>query len=141
MQVAEDGITHINIYSKGKTLLGRLLSNFANTPFNHPEDGMFKSVEGYWYWLSCKDDRLRDVIGFDAKKLGRELRAPDWCKDPEFKRKVCLAIKSKLEQNPGILSLMKANSLPFAHYYVYGDKVVEPEEGKWIIEYIESLVP
>lgn len=26
----EDGITHINIYSKGSTELGRLLSNFAH---------------------------------------------------------------------------------------------------------------
>jgi len=29
----EDGITHINIYSKGKTDLGRMLSNFAKLPF------------------------------------------------------------------------------------------------------------
>ena len=39
-----DGIEHINIYSKGKTELGRLLTNFAQTPFIHPEYGRFESV-------------------------------------------------------------------------------------------------
>lgn len=30
-----DGIDHINVYSKGKTELGKLLSNFARTPFEN----------------------------------------------------------------------------------------------------------
>lgn len=30
----EDGITHINVYSKGATELGRLLTNFAHTPLH-----------------------------------------------------------------------------------------------------------
>ena len=55
-----DGIDHINIYSKGKTSLGRWLSNFAKSPIE-TEDGHFDSIEGYWYWywLSSKDDTLR----------------------------------------------------------------------------------
>jgi hypothetical protein len=43
----DDGITHINIYSKGKTELGRWLSNFTYHPIE-TEDGKFDSVEGYW---------------------------------------------------------------------------------------------
>jgi hypothetical protein len=31
-----DGIDHINIYSKGYTKLGRLLSNFTKSEFTHP---------------------------------------------------------------------------------------------------------
>jgi hypothetical protein len=42
---SEDGVTHINVYSRGNTELGRLLSNFAHTPFSHPEFGEFASVE------------------------------------------------------------------------------------------------
>ena len=45
-----DGITHINVYSKGKTTLGRWLTNFAHTPID-TIDGHFESIEGYWYWL------------------------------------------------------------------------------------------
>jgi hypothetical protein len=46
----QDGINHINIYSKGKTELGRLLTNFARTPIETPF-GHFESGEGYWFWL------------------------------------------------------------------------------------------
>lgn len=139
MNPAEDGKTHVNVYSKGKTLLGRLLSNFANTPFVHPEDGEFASVEGYWYWLSCKDDALRGLHGFNAKKYGRSVRAADWRSDDEFKRKVCLALKSKVDQNLGLMNLLRLNKLPLVHYYVYQDKVVVPEDGKWILEFWQSL--
>jgi len=41
-----DGVTHINIYSKGKTSLDRALSNFAHTPIE-TVDGKFASIEGY----------------------------------------------------------------------------------------------
>lgn len=34
-----DGITHINLYSKSRTVLGRQLSNFAHSPFKHPKYG------------------------------------------------------------------------------------------------------
>ena len=34
----DDGITHINIYSQGKTQLGRFLSNFEPSPIE-TEDG------------------------------------------------------------------------------------------------------
>jgi len=59
-----DGVTHINIYSKGKTKLGRLLTNFAHTPFTHAEYGQFASVEGFWYWI-------RD--GKDSHNMSRTL--------------------------------------------------------------------
>ena len=45
---AEDGITHVNVYSRGLTTLGRWLSNFAHCPIE-TEDGPFASIEGYWY--------------------------------------------------------------------------------------------
>ena len=50
----EDGITHINIYSKGQTELGKMLSNFAKFPIQ-TVDGNFMSVEGYWYFLSIDE--------------------------------------------------------------------------------------
>ena len=40
----DEGVTHINIYSKSKLELGKLLSNFAKTPFTHPVYGEFASV-------------------------------------------------------------------------------------------------
>lgn len=137
-----DGLTHVNVYSQGKTELGRFLSNFAQSPIV-TEDGSFASIEGYWYWLSCKDDRLRLLHGYSAKALGREVGGKDWMDDAEFKRKICSAIQFKME-TPEAKDILKRNShllhLPLEHYYVYGNKVIRPKEGKWIIDKLESII-
>jgi predicted NAD-dependent protein-ADP-ribosyltransferase YbiA (DUF1768 family) len=137
-----DGVDHINVYSKGKTGLGRALSNFSHAPFDCV-DGHFESVEGYWYWLTCTHpdrDKLRDVYGYQAKALGRELRGQDWPEETaSFRRKVCAAILCKLKQNQWIFDKLDESNLPLVHYYVYGTKVVEPEAGKWQLEFLESI--
>ncbi len=138
----KDGIDHINVYSKGKTSLGRFLSNFALCPIE-TEDGPFDSIEGYWYWLGYPDDRLRTVFGFRAKQLGRELGASDWQDGDVFKRKICDAITAKMQTSDFYEILdhsVQVEGLPLKHYYNYSGKVVEPEEGKWIIEHISGLL-
>jgi len=140
----EDGITHINIYSKGKTLLGRLLSNFAVTPFTHPTHGKFQSVEGYWYWLLAESnpqrDKLRTLSGWRAKQFGRELQTPDWPaeKDTTFYENIYSALEAKLEATPLLQELLGKSTLPFEHYYVYGDKVIDVTQGKWLIEFWDN---
>lgn len=120
----DEGITHLNVYSKSTSPLGRLLTNFARATINTP-DGKFNSVEGYWYWLSIPDgtpgkDQLRRLYGYAAKKRGRELRA--CCAktrfEPEFEQKIRLAVRSKLTSaNPRIINLPEGN-LPLTHYYI-----------------------
>lgn len=135
----EDGITHINIYSQGKTQLGRFLSNFEYSPIE-TEDGNFDSIEGYWYWLSCKDDKLRKLSGYKAKEYGRYVGAKDWLEDDEFKRKIKLAISIKINNNKKFLLELQQCKLPFDHYYVYGTKVVNMyNKNKWVVDYIESF--
>lgn len=70
-KITDDGITHINVYSKGKTELGRLLSNFSHTPF-YGNDILFNSVEGWWQWFTTgkEYDYLKYLYGFKAKKRG-----------------------------------------------------------------------
>lgn len=134
----DDGVTHINVYSNGLTELGRFLSNFAKHPIV-TEDGPFNSVEGYWYWLSTKDDHLRTLHGFEAKRYGRITGGEDWLDDAEFKRKICNAITTKLQTAPELVtSTLRFCGLPLAHYYVYQGKVIEPKSGKWIIKHIEN---
>jgi len=125
---SEDGITHINIYSKGKTEIGRFASNFAFSPFEC-EDGKFDSIEGYWYWLTInpsnpRRDELRKLYGFEAKRIGRELRGKDWNLDEEFKKKICNAIKIKFEE---YLNWAKNGwNDSFAHRYPIG-KGIKPK--------------
>lgn len=140
-----DGIDHINIYSKGQTELGRGLSNFSGHRV-FTTDGTFASIEGYWYWLNThhpRRDELCTLIGWAAKALGRELRANDWNPDGAFKLKVAMAMLSKLILHPELYALFRASTLPFRHYYVYGGKVNEPSDGRWIVntwEFMRRLV-
>ena len=128
----EDGYTHINVYSKGKTELGRLLSNFAYTPFQGG-DHHFNSVEGWWYWFKTgkKHNYLKNLYGFKAKQEGRRFRGEKWI-TPEILKKVYSA---KLNDNPHIEEMLKKNKLPFLHYYVWGEgKIKIPHEYLWTIE-------
>lgn len=147
----EDGTTHLNIYSKGETELGRFLSNFTYFPLEI-EDGNFRSVEGYWYWLRCdshnwRKDELRYLTGFDAKKAGKEILKlnavlninsgnEDVCSD-DFKTKIKQAIRYKIE-NSSFLKEFINSTLPFAHYYVVFGR--SKDAGyKWLVEYHEEL--
>jgi hypothetical protein len=134
------------VYSKGKTELGKWLTNFAHTPID-TVDGHFESIEAYWYWLGTTHpdkDTLRPLYGFRAKELGRQLKADDWQDSDDFKDKIRAAIAIKLKRNPRMMDLLFNNSLPITHYYVYGEnslnpKVIEPESGRWVIEYVATF--
>jgi len=131
-----DGIDHINVYSQARTELGRFLSNFAHCPQNTP-DGVFQSLEGYWYWLKTYDDRLRNLYGLDAKNLGRKLPIVNRFDVPRFKK----ALKIKLLNNKDFLinsPLWCDLELPLTHYYVYNGQRKDAG-GQWVIEYLEQL--
>lgn len=151
-----DGVDHINIYSKGNTVLGRLLSNFTRVPFTftelYKELGSFESIEGLWYWLRLYNhqlpedhehnrrvDELRTLWGTQAKQKGRELRNQLIAHQPEeqpesaFQSVISAAIAEKVIANEQIVELLNESSLPFVHYYVYGDKV-KVVECKWLMD-------
>lgn len=118
--MSTDGVDHVNVYSRASTELGRLLSNFAHTPFKLG-DNWFESVEGWWYWRKTGDERLRHLHGLEAKHLGQSLpqRFGGPIADPT--REELLAVyQAKCDQNPRVRELLLKNRLPFDHYYVYG---------------------
>ena len=132
----EDGVTHINVYSKAKTDIGMWLSNFAYSPVELPDHGHFDSLEGYWYWLHCGDDRLRTLSGFAAKQVGREVmlsinNPPDDFED-RFKVALDIKLKTYLDRAKEICEI----NLPMCHYYEYEGK--RKDAGyEWIIEHLE----
>lgn len=148
---SRDGIDHVNVYSKGRTRLGKMLTNF----YQHDtltDDGWFKSIEGYWYWLLTPEEHpgresLRQVSDYRAKEVGKAIAyetvtIEDPTDTPQFRRKIRNAIWNKIASSPELQSLMMANELPYAHYYVYGRgataKVVEPEGCEWLLRFIEK---
>lgn len=138
----DDGKTHINVYSKGETELGKLLSNFSNLPFDHPDYGRFESLEGFWYWIATGKmyDTLKICYGFQAKKEGKKYERVD---DDNFENEIKFATQLKIEQSPYLKKLLTESTLPFVHYYYYGSminpKVIEVSGNEWQIEYIELL--
>lgn len=127
----QDGITHLNIYSKAETELGRLFSNFAYCPIE-TEDGHFDSIEGYWGWLSISEENperenFRTLSGIAAKKLKTSLyNAGDPGRtEPDFERKIEAAVHLKF-QTEKVRKMMEKYrnllSLPICHYYYYGEK-------------------
>lgn len=158
-----DGITHINIYSKAETELGRLLSNLSNLSVKIPSIGTFKCLEGYWYYLKCEQvlsykefekikDNFFDFNGFQAKKYGKEI-LENFFKEKklitdneipnEFKDKIKLALQYKIKQNIYLAKLLVNSDLPFYHYYYYGQKdnakVIFLNQYDWIIDEIVRL--
>jgi hypothetical protein len=115
----EDGVTHCNCYSKGRTPLGRALSNFAKFPFIHPVHGHFASIEAFWYYIGtgCQHQELRSLFGYAAKDAGSRLEQVPM---ERFDEQIEEAIMMKVEQHPILLSTVINCIIPFTHYYVYG---------------------
>lgn len=118
----KDGIDCINVYSKGKTLLGRELSNFAHTPFKGTVL-QFESVEGWWYWFTTgkKYDHLASLWGFCAKKEGRKY-SKEFDITPNILKMV---YKLKIDHNANVRQMLIKSHLPFTHYYEYNGKIVK----------------
>jgi hypothetical protein len=133
-----DGSSYINI--NGETELGQLLAHFAHTPFTHPYFGPFNSMEGFWHYIKTKekDDRLRDLSGLDAKKLGVTLTKQYV---PDFHEIIEAATFYKIEQNEKLKALFISSDLPFDYYYTFGpgDVQIRPRGWKWMVEVVTNV--
>lgn len=145
-----DGVNHINIYTQGKTELGRMLSNLYDCVFTVPGYGTFNSVEGFWYYYltGCKHEALKGMGGFAAKNYGRKFhydRIDDETFGPQGEEQEVIleAIRCKLRQNRKILKLLEESELPFAHYYVPKGKehssCYSISKFQWQVEEFERL--
>ena len=135
---SKEGITHINIYSKAKTELGLLLTNFARTPINHPEFGHFESLEGLWYWLGTgkRHDVLRTLYGYKAKQIGKSFERIN---NPDFQKEFESGLEVKFRSHPRIAELFKNTSVPLVHYYWFGTidnyRLVIPTGSDWFTKW------
>lgn len=134
----DDGTTHINIFSKGNTELGRRLSHYSYSPFIHPYFGPFKCMEGFWYYLRAvkPDDKLRELVGAEAKFYGKELETHFL---HNFQKLIVDANYQKIIQNPEIKQMVMESTLPFDHYYTFGTKQVRLPQFIWLIEGFEEI--
>lgn len=137
----QDGLGHINCWTKGRTSLGRELSNLSYRPFKHPVHGSFASVEAFWYWLGSGKtaNHLRPLFGHSAKSAGSLLKKVEIDQE-EFRKEICTAIRCKIEQHADLRQEFVKSELPFLHYFVYGLTAVRPRTNhNWQMEYLEQL--
>lgn len=139
-KIVDDGITHINIYSRGKTTLGRWLSHYQHMPFVHPFYGPFYSMEGFWFYIRSgrKHDELRYVSNFKAKTMGKQFgREPNL----HFREDIIAGNYEKIRQNQQLYDAIKASTLPFDHYYIFGPQsiLVNAKDSAWLVEGFEEI--
>jgi hypothetical protein len=138
----QDGVDHINIYSRGATFLGRRLSHFAYIPFSHPQHGDFSSMEGFWHWMrnGRTDDTLRQLSGMAAKAHGRKGNSFMY---PHFRDEIMGANYQKIIQTPHLHEEFVSSTLPFTHYYLMGSEGnFEMRTGSgsdWLVDGMETI--
>lgn len=160
----DDGVTHINIYTGGKTELGRFLSNF--TYWTQVTDhGIFNSLEGYYHYLKlmravqesdisgllradliCEIDRLKSMFGKQAQDYGRQLRQRlmnerIWINDhPNEFFYECFrkAVITKIESSHFKTEFYET-TLPFTHYYLINGAVIYKPHFSWLEELVNKI--
>lgn len=146
-----DGLDHLNIYSNGRTELGRVLSNFYKEEFNTVNgDGNFMSIEGYFHWLGVSEDcpnrdTLRYLFGKDARVAGRNFkctygRSNKYTKD-EFQEIICKEVSRKFYRHQNLLiDNILLWDVPIYHYMIFdGNKIKDfTEKYKWFVDCIEK---
>jgi hypothetical protein len=149
----KDGIDHVNVFSKSKTKLGRMLSNFAHTPITL-DNNTFQSIESWWYWTKMNnintsllfpfftEDQITEIknkIGKDAKSYFRELFSDDSSSFNPTKDDLKLAYEQKLLEHPDIEKMLLENELPIAHYYMMFDKQINADSTLWTAKLWEEI--
>lgn len=148
-----DGFDHINVYSKSRSKLGRMLSNFAHTPFTLG-DSKFESVESWWYWSKMDNIneaalfpefseeqmvKIKTLIGKEAKEYFRSIHKGDTSQFNPSKDELKAAYLQKLTEHPEIEKMLFNNSLPIAHYYMMFNKKVNADSSMWTAKLWEEI--
>jgi len=147
-----DGQEHINIYSKGKTLLGRKLSNFAecNIELEHMGKKVnFKTIEGYWFFMKAylatgqSFYEYATYEGWEAKKFGTEkskyLKPLNIKQKEIFAKMIKKAFVKKIQKDKNLVELMIENDLKYVHYYNYGGAIKVFNDVDWLIDFIQDV--
>ena len=129
----DEGITHINIYSKSNTNLGKMLSNWYRQHMQL-SIGEFWSIEGLIFFLGSFDEKLRELSGFEAKHQGNQLDRDIRLPEDIFKGFIKEAMHEKLYDNYKFKKELMESHLPLTHYYRYGNKVIEITKWQWQVE-------
>ncbi len=114
-----DGIHHINIYTEGKTELGRLLAFEHEERFNHPILGSFNSMTGYWSYVKSLSHRNTYRVKSPNTCISIRKRFNDLKpKVDNFRALIISGCYHRIISNSDLVEMVKESTLPFEMYYV-----------------------
>lgn len=138
--LGEDGEDHINTASAAATPLGKLLQLNAYSPFEHPDLGYFRSLGGFWYYVStgCEDEAFRNLAGYACHSRGQSV---PFREIEGFKFIIAEAAWMKVQQNRNLQAMMFHNNLPYRHYTYVGETRIHqtPSIAVWYVPIIEEI--
>jgi hypothetical protein len=146
----DDGVTHVNVYSRGFTVLGKALSNWEPLPNDQMIEtphGPFRTIEGYWAWLGFSeqdltpsfDVHLRSLLGLAAKRLIDDT-GPRRFSEEQFRGFITEAMRSKLASfSPSLRMTFYHSRLPFVHYYRTRDGIPIKGSCQWVMQVWERM--
>lgn len=137
-----DGVTHINVWSRGRTKLGRQLTNMASIDTYVKGLGSFTSIEGLWWYAATgmTNPKFKVMNPFDARREGKKLPRVD---NPRFEEIIKEGLTYKVKNHPELLAGLDQLTLPLCHYYVYGEppdcKVHLANNSLWQLDHFIEL--
>lgn len=143
--IGEDGRDHINVWEHGVTNLGKALNHLADMPFVHSTYGKFKSMEGFWYYITSVkiDDNLRRLSGYKARKYGESLESK---RIENFRKIIADANWQKIKSYPGLMAELKELDLALDSYFIIPKKNKtdedirsRPASASWIVPGIHEI--
>lgn len=143
-----DGVKFINIYSKGKTSLGRKLTNMQMHEFMF-DNIKFNSVEQAWhfYKFAGQPELAKQILAipnsFDCLKFARANRTEDTtAKALSFGFKLLMedVIRTRIETDEDLTNMLRNSWLPFEHYYAYSGTVHDQRDKyEWLLQIFEKI--
>lgn len=134
----QDGVSHVNVFTRGRMKLGRDLSNFQECNIEHPYFGRFRTLEGLWHYLKTgrSEELFRVMNGHDSRKKGKDMESFHY---PLFTKMFKLGMVEKLAKNPQLQQELIKNTLPLVHYYNFRGTIHVPPRHEWQIEFWQTL--
>lgn len=145
-----EGVDHINIDIRSKVELGRMLSIASDGMFEHPEHGVFLSMNGFWHWMRSGmiHDDLKGLSAKEARHVGKD---KPFIYHEDFTTNVVEALYYRTKQTVRIRREIVESTLPFDQYYIQARVlhpdldgiVVRPDSSAWIsygYEHIRKLL-
>ena len=137
MSYFRDGFDHINLWAKGQTQLGRVLSMESSIDINLPGLGKFSSIFALWTYLTTKNRHsfLRTAPDYVLRDWLRSRADSDNIVDYENVRYICAAALVRFINRSEVVrnALIDSGDSPILSYIPHNNvRTTHPQADWWV---------